>query len=171
MMAPPPALYMYTQSSLHSILACFSLSGAAALQSRIMWLFRVRQTVEAVRHAVGGDQTTSVFQDIHRHDAAGRALKVHMARVYSAGRGQKRESVQISAEGKQRVFSGGLSCCVVRGSRNYSRCHCLIFWRLLAQSLWRATRGKSWQRSRRTCSWSLIKQRHNFTFQQTKNKR
>lgn len=38
-------------------------------------------------------------------------------------------------------YSGGLSCCVVRGSRNYSRGYCLIFWRLLAKSLWRSTRS------------------------------
>ncbi len=36
------------------------------------------------------------------HVAAGRAFKVHLACVHRAGRGQERQSVQISAEGKTR---------------------------------------------------------------------
>lgn len=105
-------------------------------------------------HAVG-DQTTSVLQDIHRHDAAGRTLKIHMARVYSAGRGQKRESVQISAEGKSLFWRASELLCFA-GKQELLP---LLLPHLLASfgeiAFTRNAffpRGKSWQRSRRTCS-------------------
>lgn len=39
------------------------------------------------------------------HEPAGRAVKVYMARIHGAGRGQERQSVQISAEGMNLVNS------------------------------------------------------------------
>lgn len=48
-------------------------------------------------------QETQVEVEVEHYGAEGRAFKVDMARVYSSGRGQERESLQISAEGKLHV--------------------------------------------------------------------
>lgn len=107
--------YQKHEITLHVSFWCvfLSLRGAAALVSRqirsakacdsasrdFSLTVSVRQTAQTLRlRARGGRQVWS-----HHHGAAGRTFKVYLARVHSSGRGQKRESLQISAEGKSRT--------------------------------------------------------------------
>lgn len=81
----------------------------------------VPQAVEP--HVVTEEESqpqTGVAGEVEHHVAAGRTLKVHLARVYSSGRGQERESLQISAEGKTNRHIS-MEAAVWR-SRKLSRC-------------------------------------------------